>query len=326
MKTQNDYPVVSIIVRSCNRPSALSEALESLRQQTYSPLEVVLVNDSPEPIEAELLRARDGCEVRLIHLRTSRGRSAAANAGLQAAQGMYIGFLDDDDVLYPDHVQKTVTILQSSPKLGGVYTDLYATVQDPDTSTPSGYRTTSQSVPYCRSFDREFLILDNYIPINAVLFHRECLDRIGYFDEGIEVLEDWDFWIRMALEYDMHHLCAVTGEFRIRSDETNSTYRLKELFPLTRRYIYRKHAERSLPLLLNRFLRNNSLEATLAARGPADNAKDRIAHLELSLQERMRELEDTKVRLDRYVNFPPLKIARRVRRAILGLPNPPPNP
>jgi glycosyltransferase involved in cell wall biosynthesis len=325
MKMQTENPLVSIVVRTRNRPRSLSETLASLRQQTYSPLEVVLVNDFPEPVASKLLHGRDGLEIVVVNLRLSRGRSAAANAGLQTATGRYLGFLDDDDVLYPDHVQRTVPVLESDPQLGGVYTDLNATVQEPDSSTSSGYRTISQAVRYCRSFDREWLLLDNYIPINAVLFRRECLDRIGYFDEAIEVLEDWDFWIRMGTAYEMRHLCAVTGEFRIRNDESNSTHLLKHLFPIIRNYIYRKHADHALPLLRERFLAAHAPKEAGSTLSD-DHARDRIARLELTLLETTRQLEDARTRLRRYINSPPIKFARRVRRMILRLPGPPPDP
>ena len=317
-------PTASIIVRTRNRPAGLKEAVESLQQQTYAPLEIILVNDFPKPIELSTLNLRPGSNVKVIHLRSSRGRSAAANMGLQAAEGKYVGFLDDDDVLYPDHVQKAVTILESNPSLVGVYTDLYATSQERDPSAASGYRTSKQVVQYCRAFDREQLFLDNYIPINAMLFRRDCIDDIGYFDEGIEVLEDWDLWIRMAMKGDLYHLCAVTGEYRIRSDETNSTHRLKDLFPLTRKFIYRKYAERSFPYFIDRFVRGRANGGAPVAAGSED-MRDRVSHLEQLLQEKDRELADSKIRLQRYLDFPLVSMIRRIRRIFLGLPTPPAN-
>lgn len=325
MKTRTSNSVVSIIVRTVNRPHFLKEAMESLRQQTYRPLEIVLVNDVPEAVPAECLDSGEGFNVKLVHLTTSRGRSAAANAGLQNAEGIYLGFLDDDDVFYPDHVERTAGVLDSNPAVGAVYADLHASSQERCAASPSGYKTVGREVRYCRPFDREFLFLDNYIPINAVLFRRECIDRIGYFDEDMEVLEDWDFWIRMALEYDMVHLCAVTGEFRIRTDESNSTHRLQELFPSTRNYVHRKYAERVLPLLYKR-LRAGFPKQEVTSVGNGGDTQDRMAHLQWVLREKERELEELRFRLRRYLNFAPIKVARLLRRKLLGLPPPLPDP
>lgn len=323
MTGQDGNPLVSIIVRSCGRLHFLEEAIDSLRKQTYSPLEIVIINDFPEPLPPDLLKSGDGCQVNTLHLKTSRGRSSAANAGIQVASGKYLGFLDDDDVLYPDHVKTAVVALESDTRLGGVYTDLYAATQEPDSAVPSGFKTVNREVKYCRSFCREYLFLDNYIPINAILFHRKCVDSIGYFDEGIEVLEDWDFWIRLALKYDLRHLCVVTGEFRIRSDGTNSTNQLQYLFPDVRKYIYRKHAANTFPLLQKWILENGSKEKPSPSSN-SEGAQSRIFQLENLLKQKTGELEGANIRLRRYVNFPLFKCARFIRRKLLNLPPPPP--
>ena len=200
--------------------------------------------------------SKQGLRVKLIEIKSNNGRSATANAGLHVAAGAYIAFLDDDDVFYPMHLKRTVEFLSSSPTTGAVYTDVYAATQSADVSIPTGYRTIAHDLRFCRPFDKELLFLDNYLPLNAVVFRRNCLKEVGFFDEQIEVLEDWDFWIRMALEFTFFHLCEVTGEFRVRSDESSSSVRLRALFPFTRAYIHRKYASRTMPMILERMLSN----------------------------------------------------------------------
>jgi O-antigen biosynthesis protein len=323
MVVRQQESLVSMIMRTQNRSGFLGEAVDSLHRQTYRPLELIFVNDSDDPLAKEVLVGATGFDVRQVHLKSRRGRSAAANAGLQLAEGKYVGFLDDDDILYPEHVERSVALLTSNPHLAGVYTDIYSALQEPDSTAPSGYRTIARQLPYCRSFDRELLFLDNYIPINAMTFGRESVNQIGYFDENLDVLEDWDFWIRMALEFDFCHLCQITGEFRVRTDNSASTHSLQSLFPPTRSYIYRKYADRTLPFLLKRML------ATRAPTSQSDEVtalRARITELEARLAEQSEKLDEVTGRLRRYLNSKPLKIARAVRRMLLRLPPLPPDP
>ena len=94
--------LISVIVRTKDRPGLLGEALASIGGQTYAPIEAVVVNDGgrdPRDV-VDLLRNRLDC--RIVDLRPGRGRSAAANAGIAAARGAWVVFLDDDDLLLPD--------------------------------------------------------------------------------------------------------------------------------------------------------------------------------------------------------------------------------
>ncbi|HDH97534.1 MAG TPA: glycosyltransferase family 2 protein, partial [Deltaproteobacteria bacterium] len=96
-------PLVSVIVRTKERPDLLREALASLAAQTYSPVEAVIVNDGGMDV-AEIVDdfLSDIDHIRYIHQSENGGRACAANMGLQSAKGEWIGFLDDDDLYEHD--------------------------------------------------------------------------------------------------------------------------------------------------------------------------------------------------------------------------------
>ena len=107
--THPDTVNISVIVRTKDRPYALQRALTSLANQTLRNFEIVLINDGgldPTPILASYQHC---LKVNLINHRTPVGRAAALNAGLQAARGQWIGYLDDDDILYPYHLDLLYT-------------------------------------------------------------------------------------------------------------------------------------------------------------------------------------------------------------------------
>lgn len=197
---------VSIVVRTYNRPRRLGEALESLARSTYRNVEAVLVNDggrSPEVAEDFPFALR-----RVEH-ETNLGRAAAAQAGVEAATGDCIGFLDDDDLLAPEHLECLTSMLRGDVDVA--YSDAAVVAYEP---TAGGYRESSRGLPYSRDFDRGILLLDNYIPFHTVLMTREALERAGPFDPDLPAFEDWDLLIRLSRSSPFVHLARTTCEYR----------------------------------------------------------------------------------------------------------------
>ncbi|MGH7966210.1 MAG: PIG-L family deacetylase, partial [Candidatus Binatia bacterium] len=118
---QATSPLVSIIIRTQDRLPLLREALASVAQQTYPRLEIVIVNDGGADVGPVIDDFRSSLDIQLCTHNRPSGRAAAANTGLQTARGDLINFLDDDDRLYPHHVERLVLFLQ---RTGGrlVYT------------------------------------------------------------------------------------------------------------------------------------------------------------------------------------------------------------
>ena len=96
-----EWPLVSVIVRTKDRPELLQDALKSIASQTYQSIEAVLVNDGGCEVDQGEAEAILG-EIPLSYVKneTSLGRGAALNIGLEKSKGVYVAFLDDDDVYY----------------------------------------------------------------------------------------------------------------------------------------------------------------------------------------------------------------------------------
>jgi LmbE family N-acetylglucosaminyl deacetylase len=205
-------PLVSIIVRTADRPALLADALASLVAQTCSNLEVIVVNDGGQDVSHVLAGFDSLLTIRHIHHDKPRGRAGAANSGLAAARGTYINFLDDDDRLYPDHVAKLVGYLEKTGELVA-YSDCeqgrYQWVGDE--WQLMGERTPFMGIDY----DWDRLHLGNYIPMMAVMFRRSLLERVDPMDESLEFLEDWDFWLRLAACTPFQRLPGITAEYRL---------------------------------------------------------------------------------------------------------------
>ncbi len=206
-------PVVSIVVRTKDRPILLERALASLAAQTYRPIEAVVVNDGGVAIDDERLRRVLGDVVlRPIALPSCRGRSHAANVGLAAAAGAFVGFLDDDDELLPRHV---TTLVMESVLSGArvVYSDCETVIRDLGPAGEILHEESEGRFYLSRDFSADVLLFANFIPLICVLFSRQALDGAGGFDESLELFEDWDFYLRVAANHPFHHVPEITARY-----------------------------------------------------------------------------------------------------------------
>lgn len=204
----HDGPTISVIVRTKDRPRLLAEALTSLAMGSYRNVQVVLVNDGGETPEVS---DDYPFEIVRVDLPENRGRAAAANAGIEAATGDYVAFLDDDDLAEPEHLA-TLAGLVAAEDVRVAYTDaaVGVYVMDPE----EGWRQLERRLPYSRDFDPNLLLFDNYIPFNTLLIERRLLEEAGPFDVELPFFEDWDLLIRLSRITPFHHLGQVTCEYR----------------------------------------------------------------------------------------------------------------
>ncbi|HVS02878.1 MAG TPA: PIG-L family deacetylase [Thermoanaerobaculia bacterium] len=198
---------ISVVVRTCDRPDLLAEALGSLAAGTHPPLEVVLVNDGGAAPEAP---SRLPFPVVRVDHPQRLGRAAAANAGVAAASGDWVAFLDDDDLAYPEHLATLAGMVRGAG-VRVAYTDAAVVVY---ALGATGWEPVERRLPYSRDFDAELLLVDNYIPFNTLLIERSLLTEVGPFDPELPFFEDWDLLLRLAARVTFHHLPRVTCEYR----------------------------------------------------------------------------------------------------------------
>jgi len=264
-------PSVSVVVRTKDRPELLKEALGSLGVQTYTRVEVVLVNDGGTPPQ---IPADFPLPIVRVDRAEPRGRAAAAQAGIEAATGTYVSFLDDDDLAAPEHLA-TLAGLAQGAGVRIAYTDAAVAIYELGGSTGApGWSCRERRLPYSRDFDPDLLLLDNYIPFNTLLIERELLAAAGPLDDSLPFFEDWDLLIRLAALAPFHHLAAVTCEYRHFRGAPHHIFgerpRERGDFLAVKERVIAKHAGRIGPDVLARAidtLRREEVEAREEAAG-----------------------------------------------------------
>lgn len=276
IETVRETVPISVIVRTRNRAALLQEAIESIRANDY-PAEIVVVNDGGSR------PAVDG--VKLVEHETSRGRSEAMNAGVRAAAGKFIAFLDDDDLYYPEHLGTLAAAAGKSPHIAW-YTDAVSAFVSPSLETRQRLRL------FSADFDRDLLLLDNYIPLPTLLVARETYLDAGGFDAGFDLFEDWDFLIRVAQRGEFAHLPRVTCEIRHIEGGGSITLASPEGSPRFREaklQVWAKHAARiDNDVIANAFERQKRRINTVFA--DAVEAKGRAHRCETELDAAHREI------------------------------------
>jgi len=219
--TENMDKLISIIVRTKDRPILLKRAITSIARQTYRPIEVVLVNDGGCDLDLDELKdVLSNIPLNYIRLHENTGRAHAANVGIENVRGEYIGFLDDDDELYPEHLYiLTQALEQEGWRI--VYSDaemVFTELKGDEIVEAFRY------VFYSHEFSPAALLLQNYIPFMCLLFPKEVFSD-ARFDESFDIFEDWMFLIRLSKKHWFLHIKRVTAKYMQWSDESQITRR-----------------------------------------------------------------------------------------------------
>jgi LmbE family N-acetylglucosaminyl deacetylase len=253
-------PLVSVVVRTRDRPRFLADALASLAASTYRHVEVVLVNDggAPSTVPGDYPFPL----IRVDHTEP-RGRAAAAQAGVDAARGTLIAFLDDDDIVAPEHLATLVDAMRAAHSRV-VYSIAAVAVYALDGD--AGWTCVRRDTPYARDFDVDRLLVDNYIPLNTLLIERALLAEAGPFDVSFDIFEDWEMLIRLAALATFHYVPRVTCEYRMFRDANGQAlgeegWRRPDFITAKARVLER-HAARLTPAVLARAIVGLRADAT----------------------------------------------------------------
>jgi GT2 family glycosyltransferase len=198
--------LVTVIIRTKDRPGLLERALESVVAQDYRPLEALVVNDGQQDLAALHQRFAPSLQgLRVVAAAAPGGRIRAANTGLDQALGKFLIFLDDDDWFYADHVSKLVTSLQQHPEQALAYTGVECRRADPDTGELRTEHVFNQP------FEHGFLLVRNFIPMHAAMFRSSLLDAATRFDETLDYYEDWDFWLQLSRKTGFRYVPGISA-------------------------------------------------------------------------------------------------------------------
>lgn len=207
--------LVSVIICAYNNWPDVEMTIASALHQSYHPVEVILVDNSSADETPQEVPKRFGD--RLCYIRQPNRECAGAyNAGFAVARGEFIQFVDGDDVLAPNKIEKQVEVFRANPELDIVYGD----VRKFQTSDGvADWR--DVAMPPEHDMLRRFVAPEGkWLNTLGVLFHRRTLERVGTWDETLYI-EDLDYWLRAAWAGCRFGNCPLSpmGFVRLRPDQ-----------------------------------------------------------------------------------------------------------
>lgn len=211
--------LISIIIPTYNAGEFIGRALESVYNQTYKNIEVIVIDDGSED-DTDLILEDYMLNDNFTYIKKWHSGLAAVarNEGLEAAVGSYVAFLDADDYWAPDKLKKQIELFKNE-EIGLVYSNghimdtkkLYSKLAKPHKGNV---------------FDK--LISKNFIATSSVIIRREVLDEIGVFSEdpNFRVGEDYDLWLRIAQKYKVGYAPEDLFAYRLNQNGLTKNKRL----------------------------------------------------------------------------------------------------
>jgi glycosyltransferase involved in cell wall biosynthesis len=182
---------ISVIIPTYNRYQFLKRAILSVIAQTYKVSEIIVIDDGSDDNTKQIIK--DFSNIKYIYQNNS-GVSSARNIGVREAKNEWICFLDSDDEWDIDKIKEQVLFHQNNKNIFMSYTDELWIRDNKLVKIPKKFKKHSKdifknSLSYC-----------NIAPSSAMI-HKKIFDDIGYFDENLEVCEDYDLWLRISSRY-----------------------------------------------------------------------------------------------------------------------------
>ena len=192
-------PKVSVIIPTYNSSRTISETLQSVFRQTYSDFEVLLINDGSTDNLMEVLKGFQDSRLQILDYENG-GLSVARNRGIDQASGEYLIFLDADDLWTSDKLETHVNALDEARKINSRAGIVYSWSYFLDDETQSCF--INQPEPY--EGDILAKILESNFITNGSnpMIIREAIDSVGYFNPDFQGAADWEYWIRLARQWD----------------------------------------------------------------------------------------------------------------------------
>jgi alpha-1,3-rhamnosyltransferase len=218
-------PLISVIMPAFNHELYIAEALQSIGNQTYKNIELIVINDGSTDRTAEIIGdyIKKNIEKNIRYLnKGNEGVCKALNKGLEMSTGDYIAFLASDDLWLPDRLAVQLEFMENNKNIGMVFADAwFLNFTSKTNSKWSDYKPQIRNnfKNGIQNTDMYALLLTQpLVPALTVLIRRHVLLEVGFFDEDL-VYEDHDLWLRIARNYPLGYLHQPLAYYRLH--ETN---------------------------------------------------------------------------------------------------------
>lgn len=225
----NYEKLVSVIIPTFDRAWALKTAIDSVLAQTYTPIEIIVINDGSTDNTLDIL-AGYGNKIQVLD-QDNRGVSAARNLGIKHSRGQYIALLDSDDAWEPDKISCQISFFDQHPEA--------LICQTEEIWIRNGRRVNPKvkhKKPSGMIFEPSLHLC--LVSPSAVMIHKKLFELKGGFDENYPVCEDYDLWLRISSDYPIFLIdkpCTIKNgghEDQLSAHHSQDKYRIASIVNL----------------------------------------------------------------------------------------------
>ncbi|MFC1904253.1 glycosyltransferase family 2 protein [Chloroflexota bacterium] len=208
---------VSAIILTYNRAHMLTEAIDSVLNQTFKDFEVIVVDNYSSDNTEAVVKSYNDKRIKYFKNQNNGFIGVNRNYGVEKSRGEYITFLDDDDLWLSEKLERQVELLDSNKELGLVYSDSYMINGDGNVRENTYFHGVN---PVRGSAFNELFML-NVIPMLTVVIKREVLDKVGVFNPRYKIALDHDLWLRVVQYYPIDFIEQPLAKYRLYSDSVS---------------------------------------------------------------------------------------------------------
>ena len=199
--------LVSLVIPCHNQQHYLSQCIQSILLQTYKDFELIVWNDASTDCSSEIAHyyARQDHRVHVVSAR-HRGQTKSLKSAFEMTTGIYIGWIDSDDVLALTALEEAVAILEAQPEVGLVYTD-YWTIDEQGQPKGIGQRC---SIPYSKN-----RLLIDFMTFHFRLMRRTAFEQAGGITADCDFVQDYDLCLRLSEITEIAHIPEPLYYYRV---------------------------------------------------------------------------------------------------------------
>lgn len=203
---------VSIIIPAFNKYNLTKKTINSIIDQTYKNIEIILINDGSTDDTSKL--ENEFKDIIKYYYTKNCGASASRNLGILKSTGDYLAFIDCDDIYLPTKLEKSINILKLNPDYDFLYTDVFL-IDKNDEHINYEYKPLNH--PGSGYIGKKILLSDFTITNSTLVVKKKCFEIIGNFDESIFIAADRDILLRLAFKFKAFYVAEKLTGYRVGS-------------------------------------------------------------------------------------------------------------
>lgn len=217
-------PHVCIVMPSYNHAAFVGEAIQSILDQSFQDFEINITDDGSQDGTPDVIREFTDRRINLEVFPENRGGVIAGNSAIRRASGKYIARLNSDDFFLPGKLEKQVAFLDANPEIAAVFS-MPRLIDERGNPLADGYREFtfpfSHPRPSRGEWLRHFFLYGNCLCFPTVMIRQTIFDEVGLLDPRLAILPDFDMWVRLCMNHEIHVMESELTAFRKMDNNRN---------------------------------------------------------------------------------------------------------